>query len=1453
MASVCAPSLPTTATTSHVRPPLPPSLPTYGITPPDSRTLTHVSNQWPCSGPSTARSPSVPLLPPHEFARMHLEHVTAHPPDSVLFPFLHGLEGDNEAQSMFFVAPTEKALAIQNSTGMLQDPSGRILRPPRYRGLVWVLCDDDLEDSAVHCVDGWRNDSEFDIDSDEFSSEDGEGKGDTDVEMNPENGDPHPRDPDAMDVDSTTHSHNHHTHPNPSHGNYMHPLALRISTADHDTTTKTSVPFPGAPLNVAFTTTATSPNTNHTPHSQGHDRRPSNASSIESSSTYDSSSVSNSSSGSTSVTSLPSPPSPSCPGGTFDITDSQDSGTVFENGTGTTTTQTRSRPPFLTCSFLPSQLIQPRSPLRAYDFNGWKVDVYGEDIGGVDLDWELKPAKVPEGISLRNFGIQVPLYTSVSDIVIYSPKGASPAALRLAERFRKAIDRKRRERLDRWAQRGLSRLGYLSGDDDRTFGSGCGTGVDGRVGGSDAVEMEAKASEEGEEDPYSTTDGFLKYGVYVLDADADQIEKELPWMVMRKEGECKGGCEQTQGAGEGKGAGCCEVGCAEGLCCALETHGLTEGTDGRLVCEAEMDSEVGVRGQVQVQRHPQEERVHGQHLHRTDDAHRHHSSVHPPHAHHHRHPHGYGHCQHSHSPYNNPANPALNLNPDMRRLHRCRRANTIDFAQREKDEMRDLTRASEIVSVFGIGADTNGEGNHAAASGSTTATYWNPYVGQVFLGNSTDVPLWTPPSKRKGLLDHGRSASAHPTPDHSISPSCQASPSDQEFSSDTDPIIDPFTSQHCENPSSSDSSTNDPSHGLGFDICIECHEFAPLPSAAHLRAAEEHVRALELEWVERWRRHWEQQKWQHEQALSASSPSPQSQSQSQSPSPAHSPSDTHSNPTSNGPAPIRMIPPRPPPHPSAIIHLPFPSSPQGTQAGLNSLMPVIRFLERVVTPGGLGCLMGVGLGSDTGVGAAADMNGNETPSTPSKVPVLPSPWSPTPGSATRSRSRSDALHRPSNANGNAINGYPNHCESDTNGHGATRPPPSYRPRPLKVLLYSSDGYTESSVPALCLLMALKGLSLPEVYLEMQVAKHRSFFVYQSEVGLLRKVEARLGVGNGSFRSRYPTFGYRDIPRGLAGMPARKVTQPMVVPSQKPSSGGQGGLRTLTLSIPSSSSAPNATSSAVSCTLGSSTALPNGFGAGGIVKRPRASTLPTFISDHHSWFDDARFDGSFPSRVLPFLYLGNLNHASNAYMLHALGITHVVSVGECALVPPPQTPTSPSPLQCSPSQRCSAAPSPSAQFVAGQGPGGQGSLWIEEREGRIKVLDIKGVCDDGIDTLEPQLHPICTWIEKARLAGGQVLVHCRVGVSRSATVTIAYVMQYLGLSLVEAYLLVRSRRLSVLIQPNMRLLYNLLGWEVRLARERAGTDEKKLREELGRALSWPYLAREVHALNEKYLS
>ena len=275
-----------------------------------------------------------------------------------------------------------------------------------------------------------------------------------------------------------------------------------------------------------------------------------------------------------------------------------------------------------------------------------------------------------------------------------------------------------------------------------------------------------------------------------------------------------------------------------------------------------------------------------------------------------------------------------------------------------------------------------------------------------------------------------------------------------------DPFADPYVSHDSEKPSTHDSHTNDPSCGLGFDICIECHEHAPFPSVAHLRAAEEHVRMMETEWVDLWRRHWDEHGW-----------------------PASSPPDSSiplaSTPGGN-PVFARLrpgtIPPRPPPHPSAIIHLPFPSSPAASPAGLNALLPVIRFLERMVTPGDLGCSTGV-------TSSAGNAIGSGVPRIPSKSHTLPSPWSPIPESS-ESRSGSATPHKP--APGSTSHEYPIDVQGSGPGESTTSAPPTYRPRPLKVLLYSSDGYTESSVPALCLLMAVKGLSLPEAYLEMQV-------------------------------------------------------------------------------------------------------------------------------------------------------------------------------------------------------------------------------------------------------------------------------------------------------------------------------------------------------------------------------
>jgi dual specificity MAP kinase phosphatase len=114
---------------------------------------------------------------------------------------------------------------------------------------------------------------------------------------------------------------------------------------------------------------------------------------------------------------------------------------------------------------------------------------------------------------------------------------------------------------------------------------------------------------------------------------------------------------------------------------------------------------------------------------------------------------------------------------------------TINFAQREKDEMRDLTRSSEILTLHSPDQDPKSVDLHP----------WTPGLGQVFLGNVNDVPFFpgNPSARGIDLLD---------------------------------------------------SAGNSPADGMGYDVCIECRLRAPRPALGFLYSAQEHLMELERRW-----------------------------------------------------------------------------------------------------------------------------------------------------------------------------------------------------------------------------------------------------------------------------------------------------------------------------------------------------------------------------------------------------------------------------------------------------------------------------------------------------------------------------------------------------------------------------------------------------------------------------
>ncbi|KAL2024070.1 hypothetical protein VTK56DRAFT_9850 [Thermocarpiscus australiensis] len=204
-------------------------------------------------------------------------------------------------------------------------------------------------------------------------------------------------------------------------------------------------------------------------------------------------------------------------------------------------------------------------------------------------------------------------------------------------------------------------------------------------------------------------------------------------------------------------------------------------------------------------------------------------------------------------------------------------------------------------------------------------------------------------------------------------------------------------------------------------------------------------------------------------------------------------------------------------------------------------------------------------------------------------------------------------------------------------------------------------------------------------------------------------------------------------------------------------------------------------------------------------------ITSLVREEPRWF--AAFDGSFPSRILDYMYLGNLGHANNPDLLRCLGIGQILSVGETAVWP-------------------------------------DGEL---EQWGTDNICVVQGVQDNGIDPLTDEFERCLAFIDRSRRNGTATLVHCRVGVSRSATICIAEVMRALGLSFPRAYCFVRARRLNVIIQPHLRFAYELLKWEelLRSSSSSSGGGDGGGGGGFKRELEWAEIAREVALMNRPY--
>uniref|UniRef100_A0A1B0D9R4 protein-tyrosine-phosphatase n=1 Tax=Phlebotomus papatasi TaxID=29031 RepID=A0A1B0D9R4_PHLPP len=129
--------------------------------------------------------------------------------------------------------------------------------------------------------------------------------------------------------------------------------------------------------------------------------------------------------------------------------------------------------------------------------------------------------------------------------------------------------------------------------------------------------------------------------------------------------------------------------------------------------------------------------------------------------------------------------------------------------------------------------------------------------------------------------------------------------------------------------------------------------------------------------------------------------------------------------------------------------------------------------------------------------------------------------------------------------------------------------------------------------------------------------------------------------------------------------------------------------------------------------------------------------------------------------------------------------------------------------------------------------------VFEGSGGIQYLQIP-ITDHWSQDVAVYFPTAIQFIEEARTKGAAVLVHCLAGVSRSVTVTLAYLMHARSLCLNDAFSLVRSRKPDV--SPNFHFMEQLHSFE----RQLKSTPTGRPGSAVGDAPQQPLLARTTRA-------